>query len=577
MADFYDVHCTNCGKVLKADRMAVDIDRILNTHLEKMAGRNVSPIYREAQGLFHEIRIGMYFTRFDMARDDIMDGNGTIHMTCQYILDFIERRYKTEISFARDAESKEGKTNITESDDTLDPFDSLNVDDSASEMLDSEWNDDSDKLSPGVLDSLCLKMALYSEIDSSEEVKRNYIEKLIQFLVKEKEFVLLECDCKFFISRDDRVENEFVSGLQVTYFDNDIVGYNHMVCPDCGEQFFIDAGKYEEKIIVMLGSSRVGKTAYLAALVNELNPEYGQPRFLNITVKDTADKRYVFFKENILKQYAEGKKITKTDEKKEAVALFSLDMIINGRVVIFTFVDLPGEVFVPRNEKELEEGEASGRFIINHRKICSSANAFWFCIDPVQIDFRLRSINENKEADKVEQDMNMVLSNIENSLHMMGTGKNDVPTAIVITKSDLIDSTYKLFSGDRSAEQHCLVNNTQFFIDRFHTVAANVKQYMMAEQVRNITTKLNYMFEKKNYFAVAAYGIDIQEKEGNEKKDKKPYGIMLPFLWTLAAFAYLQPVKYEPKIQKSGGIFHKREELIDSYEAVGSEQLYMAD
>ncbi len=570
MEGFYNVHCTNCGKVLGADRMAIDVDRILREHLAKMAGRNVKPIYIQAKKLFDEIRIGMYLTRFEMTRDHIMDSVGTIRLTCQYILEFIGHRYKTKIDINT---SRPGEDGQEEEVSSFDMFDKL---DTRDEQLDSEWETWEDesafKVPDDVLDSLCFKMALYSERDNSEEDKRRYIRELLQFLAKEGDFVILECDCQFSVSKDDRGENEFVSALQVTYFDGDTVAYNHMVCPNCGETFFINAGKHEEKVIVMLGSSRVGKTAYLAALVNELNPKYGQPRYKNITVKDTPDRRYTFFRDHILNQYVSGNKILKTDETKEAVALFSLDMLINGNSVILTFVDLPGEVFVPRNKEELEEGEASGRFIINHRKICYSADAFWFCVDPVQLDQRLHYINEESSAtDKVELDMGMVLANIENSLHIMGNEKTSAPTAVIITKSDLIDPESKLYFSDKSQEQTCLLNEKQFLADRFYSVAENVKRYMLSEQVRNIVSQLNYMFSRKNYFAVAAYGVKIEE---GVSKGRKPYGIVLPFLWTMTALGYLQPVKCMQKVVRTGKFFNRKEEIVSYYEAVDREELF---
>lgn len=580
MGDFYKVHCTNCGEVMEADRMAVNLDNILRTHLDKMAARNVNRTFAEAKELFDEIRIGMYLTCFEMAQMNgimdrkgkgILDKDGTIHLSCRHILNFIQERYKVHIETdAADEKPSEAKKDIIFPSDLFDASDLDAVDGKMS------WKEDNSfKISEDVLDSLCLKMLLYSEKDIDEKIKRNSISKLLQFLVEEKDFLLLECRFDFSVSQDDKGGKEFLSSLKVTYFDNDTVAYNHMVCPNCGESFFIDAGKYEEKIIVMLGSSRVGKTAYLAALVNELKPKYGRPKYPNITVIDTLDKQYTFFKNTVLEQYIAGRKILKTDEKKEAVALFSLEIVINGIRTILTFVDLPGEVFVPRNKEELASGEASGRFIINHRKICYSADAFWFCIDPVQLDQRLRFINEhNDTADKVELDMDLVLSNITNSLQLMGNRKTEAPTAIIITKSDLIDPENRLYNSNGEREQNCLVNNTMFLHDRFYSIAENVKRYMESDQVKNITAELDNIFANKNYFAVAAYGMNVEE---DKPKGRKPYGIMLPFLWTMTAFGYFQPVRYILKMEKTGSFFNRKETPVAYYEEVEEEKIYAAD
>ena len=53
--------------------------------------------------------------------------------------------------------------------------------------------------------------------------------------------------------------------------------------------------------------------------------------------------------------------------------------------------------------------------------------------------------------------------------------------------------------------------------------------------------QIQNIFHEKNFFSVAAYGIDIEE---GINRDKKPYGIMLPFIWTLAVLGYIKPVEF---------------------------------
>lgn len=566
MGAFYKVHCTNCGEVLGADKMAIDMDKILRMHLEKVSGRKNNPLLLNAKKVFDEIRIGMYLTKFQMVNDRILEEDGTLHITCQYILNFIEKRYK--VNFGELEEVKETKKQKEKkSESSFDMFDDLDVLMPSSEREVNEIPEE-------ILDNLCLKMILYSQVDNDEMAKRNCIKEMLQLLLKHRNEVLLECSCVCQIKKDDK-EQEFISGLKVTFLDKETVAYNHMACPYCGESFFIDAGRYEEHIVVMLGSSRVGKTAYLAALVDEINPEYGQPHYKSISIKDTTDKKYTYFRNNILKQYRTGKKIKKTDELKETVALFSLDVVINGKIKILTFVDLPGEVFVPRSEVEKEEGEASGAFIINHRKICCCADAFWFCIDPVQIDQSLHNINERAEkSDKVEQDMPMVLSNIENALNIMGNEKLNVPTAIIITKSDLITPDANLYFKNRDLEKQCLMENGNFRNDLFQSSAANVEQYLKSNNVRNIFHKLNTMFPNKNYFAVAAYGVNVEEN--TEGSNRAPSGIILPFVWTLSVLGHIKPVKYMRRTERVG-FFGRQERVIEYFDLAEQNELFSGE
>lgn len=557
--NYYEVHCTNCGKILTADRMAVNLDEFIKEHLKRVALKSSNAFYREASEIFDEIRIGMYLTKSEMLNERIIDYEDSIELSVEKVKEFIEKTYR--VTFPQKAAAEEEETE-----------DSFWKEFSEYAGEDEESAKGEKGSEESFIDELGFKLAFYREIDNDEQKKRAYLHKILDLFREYPQELLLKCSCEFLTQTDDRGQ-DFISALRVTYVDNEVVAYNHMVCPQCGEAFFVDAGRYEEKIIVMLGSSRVGKTAYLAALVEEINPLYGQSKYPNIVIRDTVDKRYVNFKNNILEAYRRGKKITKTDESKGEVALFPLEIVINGATIIFYFVDLPGEVFVPRDERERENGAASGRFIINHRKICYCADAFWLCIDPVQIDIRLHNANDSAEmTDRVEMDMDMVLSNIENMVNMMGTGKTKVPTAIVITKSDLISAEEKLYSCGRNIGADCLLENRQFRLDIFNAIADKVKRYLLSDNVKNLVPKLEKIFDYKNFFSVAAYGRNVESRD--EESMKMPYGISLPFLWTITCMEYLQPVRFVSKIEKKG-FLHRQEVVRQSYEPGERDDLFV--
>lgn len=572
MAGFHKVHCTNCGNICRAEQMAIDLDKLIRIHLEKMVTKSDNAVYQEAKRLLDEIRLGLFMTKFELANEGLLDQEGNLCLTAGYIFQFLSRRYQVVLQSGEVRQEESSSSTGNTEDLFADLFSDVD-EQPPTPNIDSVRG--KEVVPEDVLDSLCIKMLLYAEYDTEKSKKREYIESLIYFLMENKACVLLNCNCQFNVDRDDTGE-EFISALRVVFLDGETKAFQHMVCPQCGEPFFIHAGKYEERVVVMLGSSRVGKTAYLAALVDEINPEYGQSNYPNIIVKDTSDAKYVYFVEHILKQYRLGRKILKTDESKDAVALFSLEVAVNGKTLILTLVDLPGEVFVPRGEDERKTGEASGAFIINHRRICYSADAFWFCIDPVQIDQQLQGINEqNEKADKVERDMAMVLSNIDNTINVMSDGeeqsKSSIPTAIIITKSDLINPMFKLYRVDSPSEMNCLHTDSQFRVDKLAGIAAKVRDYMQSPNVKNLVPKLNSMFQRKNYFAVAAYGVNVTEEM--EEGRKAPYGVILPFLWTLTNFGYFQTVKYQQSV-KSTGLFHKTPVIIESFEDADRQELY---
>ncbi len=522
MAGFHNVHCTNCGNVYTANQMAVNIDRIIQKDLEKRQYKN--EFFRTAKELFDEICIGMYQPRFQMEQTEILHAN-YLGIDCKYVLEFIRRKYQVKM----DIDKLTIKSNEDE-EKTI--FDSI---------------DEGSEVSESFFDDLCSKMSLYHKVDVDEMKKRNYIERLIKLLSENPEKNILECSCAFYTVEDDR-GNEFENMLIVTYFDGETESFQHMVCPNCGDTFYMDAGQYEERVIVMLGSSRVGKTAYLAALVEKLMPMYGASEFEDkIAIINSKDRKFEDFKRNVLNLYRKNKKVIKTSTTAETVPLFSLKIKIEEtkKYVILTFVDLPGEVFVPLSEEEHLTGEVSGKFIINHRKICESADMFWFCVAPVQIDGRLEHRNEGS-SDRVELDIDMILTNIESMIKLIGRKKREIPpAAILVTMSDVIAEEEQLYSSTFNEGLYLNMpegaREVQFKQDSFVGLAKNVRRYLTSQNVKNVVPRIRDIFHEKNFFSVAAYGIDIEE---GINRDKKPYGIMLPFIWTLAVLGYIKPVKF---------------------------------
>lgn len=567
----YKVHCTNCGNVVTADQMAINIDKILSHHLELMKSR--SGVLKKAADTFGQIRLGIYKTNFELVTDGVLNNN-ILRINGLYILEHIWDRYKIDYNLSKLTESQ-SNTSVETVDD--DPF--MDLDD---DFGLGKGNDVSSKVTipDSVLDSLCVKMNFYKETGAEEDKVKLFIKDMLVFLISNQEEEFLKCEISFSYAHNDiSPEQKFISGITVTYGNNEKIPYQHMVCPYCGDEFYIDAGQYEEKIIVMLGSSRVGKTAYLASLIDQLIPEYGQSEFAGkITFIESNDYKYRKFKETELKTYRYNRKMVKTNVNKDTVPLFSIKVQIEHteKMIILTFVDLPGETFVPSGIST-DSVEADGRFIVNHRKICNSADAFWMCVAPSQIDARLNQENSNAKEDYVETDVNMVLNNIQNMVRLMGSEKTKIPTAIMVTMSDKIEQSENLYFErfDIKGILHCVENSkeVQFQVDRYAAMANNVKRYLESQYVRNVTPMIRNIFELLNYFSVAAYGIDLEDTEAN--RQRQPFGVLLPFVWTLAAMGYIVPSELKISTIHEGFLFNRTEITKTEYIPVSNANLYM--
>jgi hypothetical protein len=594
MADeFYEVHCTCCGEICTADTMAVDLDNICKIYLEKMAVTAENSFYREAKSFFEDIKVGMYLSKYQIVMKNLLKDNTRLCLTGKNIMELMQERYGIEFPAHRE-EAEEEEIEMPLPDDLFgDIFGEKAADtekqpqknnskakeeEDLRKYLKAKEEEDLRKLS----DKLLPQIHLQREKDVKIEDKRRRVKEFLIFLMQHRQEVFLECDCKFTVEQDENGK-EFLNSLTVTFLDKESKVYNRMVCPHCGHTFLRDAGKYKEHVVVMLGSARVGKTAYLAALVEKLKPEYGKAPFSEIVLQDGAEEAFHDFKESILKPYREGRKIEKTAVSKEDSSLFSLKVEIGAgegaigetqaekKTMILTLVDLPGEIFLGTDDAG-KRGEADTDFIINQKKICCYADAFWLCIAPQQIDRALLSVKADMaQQDKVEDDIDAVLENVSEMVKLMkSTGKGDVPLAVIITQSDLIAPEKKMFwNPEPELLQKCLMPGKRFDTNIFSYCTRDVKTYLESSNVKDIVGKIRSSFPKCNYFSVAAYGVPIT---GEEKVQKAPYGIALPFLWTEAALGYLIPtamIKKYPKkklFQKEAGepvtIFENAEEKL---------------
>lgn len=368
MGEFYKVHCTQCGNSVDADKMAFQIDLMIGTYIQKMKNiksddEKSKDWYMKADDILSEIRLGLYLPYYKLCAGGLLQEE-RLKISGMDVLHLMEERY--EMTLVRNDKDIEPEADDGETQETEDADQKTGYPEAVKKLADR---------------------LIFSAAGINRAAKRERTKELLDLLNSVKQEVLLECRFEVCKRKDDRGE-EYISGCKVTYPDGRTVSYLHMVCPHCGRKFHIEAGRGREYVVVMLGSSRVGKTAYLAALVDAIKPGYGKKQVDFLEMQVITDDDYSRFERDVLEVYRRGEKVKKTPEEKHAVPLFPMCFKIGNRLVTFLFVDMPGEAYVPRGEEETT-GEASGSFILNDRRICQSADAFWFCVAPVQIDNNL--------------------------------------------------------------------------------------------------------------------------------------------------------------------------------------------
>ncbi|MCD7884883.1 MAG: hypothetical protein LUI87_14445, partial [Lachnospiraceae bacterium] len=322
---------------------------------------------------------------------------------------------------------------------------------------------------------------------------------------KNDDDVIAEFHVEVILSEDDQ-GRKFAKSLRVEYTDGMVEVVLNNVCPFCGKSFYAEVGKHEEIIICMAGSARVGKTAYLAALVDCI--ERNGRGFAEVVPSD--DPEWTFFRTSILEKYQRGKKIDKTqfEGSGETIPLFSLEIGILGRHYIFTFIDMPGEAF------SSDDKDKRLNFVTNDRKIVKYAQMIWFCVAPAQVDIAVKKVSGltiTDKEDRIDTNMAKVMGNIASTMQYVSPGKKK-NAAVLITMSDLIMNDEQRSYGDELYLKNVNCFNTYFQNGYFDFNLSRDFMGVSREYLHRagrVVTSLDQMFARYGTFAVAAYGKQI--------------------------------------------------------------------
>ncbi len=524
MVEYYDAHCTKCGESTKADRLAFDFGELINKAITKAANRRLGANTKWETML--GLDFCLYYTWRDLASMYKLQGGkfSKFEFSVEKLRFQLQRfaRAKFEDLVEKDIDTLEYNSLIQHI-----------------KYVNQRGQDiDFQQLATDIKEvvNLCSKQM---SPDDNE--------------------VIAKFDVMVVMDKDDR-GNEFAKKMMIRYEDGVTQSVTNNVCPNCGKKFYPEVGKHEEIIVGMAGSARVGKTAYLAALVDNLikqNRKNQEDRVASVT--EARNDEWEFFKKVILEKFRNGEKIDKTafEGGGETIPLFSIEINVLGRSYIFTFIDMPGEAF--DNPRESEE-DVGVNFIINKRRIINYAEIMWFCVAPEQIDAdiaRMRRIT-NLQQDEVNTRTSEVMSNIKATIDAVNMGTR-MDAAVMVTMSDqIMGNNEGLFDPNVDV---CEEYITSGCLDYEKTIEFCERSKRYLDQAGEIVNALDHMFRRYSVFAVAAYGKNLPQATADELilleqfEQQNPLAgngagftptpsmVELPFLWTLAALGKIAEVR----------------------------------
>lgn len=523
----YLAHCTKCGEVTNADRLAFDFGELINKAILKAASRQFGADNKWEPLVGLDFRL--YYTCRDLEQIYKLRGGES----CKFIFTVKQLRFQIQ----RFAKVQFGSL-VGKDTDTI------------------EYNN--------LIQRVKFRDQYGKDVDVQELASK--IKEVVDLCSKQKSPDENEIIAQFnvrIVMIDDDCGNKFAKKLEIEYEDGIYQNVTSNVCPNCGKKFYPEVGRYEEIIIAMAGSARVGKTAYLAALVyNLIEKKNGVA-----SVIEAKNEDWEFFRSVILEKFRNGEKIDKTafEGGGETIPLFSIQIKVFDKNYIFTFIDMPGEAF---DNPEETEGDAGINFIINERRIIKYAQMIWFCVAPEQIDADIAKMRKitNLQQDAVNTKTAQVMANIRSTMQAVNMDRR-MNAAVLVTMSDQIfgdDAPEGLFAPSVNVCEEYIVKGCLDY-QKTSEFCELSKGYL--EHAVDIVNTINDIFRGYSVFAVAAYGQNLPNANQEEMEllnligqndaalngrggiTPIPSMVELPFLWTLATLGKISEVEQVPKYE----------------------------
>ncbi|MEK4438503.1 MULTISPECIES: TRAFAC clade GTPase domain-containing protein [Paenibacillus] len=327
------------------------------------------------------------------------------------------------------------------------------------------------------------------------------------------------------------------------YSDNIVMGLNdrygvvtrRRLCPHCHNELPVTAGKAPSNIISIIGASQVGKSVYMTSLIHTLQ-HYTADHFDAACMPLNAEISRRFRADYEEPLFERGDLLDSTQkEKLQEPFIFQFVFKDEDKAPLtLVFFDVAGEGMVEQDYLGLH-----GQHIKNSAGIL-------FMVDPLQIrsirdKIRINLGNEPGEwTPRYDEPRDVVLTLFGDFIAYQDKAKTNIPTAVVLTKSDMLHSL-KDEEGDyiksNSNVFRNMVHRDWFNLTEFENIDGEIRRFI--EKVdRPFKGTMDVYFKDTAYFAVSALGSNPVDMK--LQGVVSPIRVDEPFLWLLYKLKYIE-------------------------------------
>ncbi|MBH5318390.1 hypothetical protein I6N90_11280 [Paenibacillus sp. GSMTC-2017] len=307
------------------------------------------------------------------------------------------------------------------------------------------------------------------------------------------------------------------------------------LCPKCHNELPVTAGKVPSNIISIIGASQVGKSVYMTSLIHTL--QHTTADHFNAACMPLNAEISRKFRTNYEEPLFERGDLLASTQKEKMQEPFIFQFVFKDEEtppLTLVFFDVAGEGMVEQDYLGLH-----GQHIKNSAGIL-------FMVDPLQI----RSIRDKiriKHGDtpgewvsQYDEPRDVVLTMFGDFIAHQDKGKTDIPTAVVLTKSDMLHSL-KDEEGEYIKSNSNIFNNmihrNYFNLTEFENIDGEIRRFI--EKVdRPFKGTMDVYFTDTAYYAVSALGSNPVDQK--LQTVVSPIRVDEPFIWLLYKLNYIE-------------------------------------
>lgn len=325
----------------------------------------------------------------------------------------------------------------------------------------------------------------------------------------------------------------YVDDVLISIKDHYNVETKKRLCPYCHNDLPHSAGRAPSNIIAIIGASQVGKSVYMASLIHTLETVTAH-NFEAACLPISSETSRRFRTQYIDPLFVQNTLIESTQkERKQEPFIYQFKFKDAQKAPLsLVFFDVAGEGMVEEDYLEL---------YANHIK---NSEGILFLVDPLQLStIRNKIILSSNSAGDVtslyQEARDVVVTLGESFISRQADGRTSIPTAIVVTKSDMLEGLAKedeTYIRSNSNIFQNYIHKGYFNLNECENINGEVKHFI--EQVDlAFLDAIEVHFKDVGYFAVSSLGQN--PVDGKLKGVIQPMRVDEPFLWLLYKLGYI--------------------------------------